>query len=69
MRLSDISPTKQNISSPSKQAYPFFDEDELEYFEERAAIMEFDGGMNRDKAESKAWQLVVCRREAYNKAG
>jgi len=27
-------------------------------FEERSAIMEFDGGMSRDEAEREAWALV-----------
>lgn len=35
-------------ASPNKEAF-------YESFEERAAIMEFDGGMNRDKAEQQAW--------------
>jgi hypothetical protein len=29
-----------------------------EDFEERAAIMEFDGGLSRDEAEREAWALV-----------
>ena len=34
-----------------------------EEFEERAAIMEFDGGLNRDEAERAAWALVMnCHR-------
>lgn len=34
-----------------------------EAFEERAAIMEFDGGLSREDAERAAWALVVkpCR--------
>lgn len=30
-------------------------------FEERAAIMEFDGGLSRDDAEREAWALVSKR--------
>jgi len=30
-----------------------------EAFEERAAIMEFDGGLNREEAERAAWALVT----------
>lgn len=30
-----------------------------EAFEERTAIMEFDGGLNRDDAERAAWALVT----------
>ena len=29
-----------------------------EAYEERAAIMEFDGGLSREEAERKAWALV-----------
>jgi hypothetical protein len=29
-----------------------------EAYEERAAIMEFDGGLTREEAERKAWALV-----------
>lgn len=36
-------------------------EDALEDFEERAAIMEFDGGLSRDEAERAAWALIVNR--------
>ena len=32
-----------------------------EAFEERAAIMEFDGGLSRDEAEREAWALVSKR--------
>ena len=33
-------------------------EDVREDFEERAAIMEFDGGLSRDEAEREAWALM-----------
>jgi hypothetical protein len=32
-----------------------------EAYEERAAIMEFDGGLSRDEAEHEAWALVSKR--------
>jgi hypothetical protein len=32
-----------------------------EAYEERAAIMEFDGGLSRDEAEREAWALVSKR--------
>lgn len=35
--------------------------DAREDFEERAAIMEFDGGLSRDEAEREAWKLVSKR--------
>lgn len=37
---------------------------ERELFEERAAIMEFDGGLERSEAERKALAEVIRRREA-----
>ena len=36
-------------------------EDVREDFEERAAIMEFDGGLSRDEAEREAWAQVSKR--------
>lgn len=33
----------------------FADEEEAAWFEERAAIREFDGGLSRDAAERLAW--------------
>jgi hypothetical protein len=37
---------------------------EREEWEERAAIMEFDGGLAREEAEQAAWKLVLKRRLA-----
>lgn len=34
-------------------------------FEERAAIMEFDGGLTREEAEREAWALVVDSRRLH----
>lgn len=34
-------------------------EEEKELFEERAAIMEYDGGMTREQAEKEAYKDVV----------
>ena len=31
----------------------------LERFEERAAIIEFDGGFSREEAERRAWESVL----------
>jgi hypothetical protein len=36
-----------------------------EAFEERAAIMEFDGGMSHEDAERTAWALVLKRRQLH----
>ncbi len=32
-----------------------------EGFEERAAIMEYDGGLSREEAEKRAWAIVQAR--------
>lgn len=37
----------------------------LEEFDERAAIMEFDGGLTRDAAEQAAWGLILDRRRLH----
>ena len=36
-----------------------------EEFEERAAIMEFEGGLSRDEAERAAWALVLKRHRLH----
>lgn len=38
------------------------DDDSREAFEERAAIVEFDGGLSRASAERMAWRLISPRR-------
>jgi hypothetical protein len=38
---------------------PFLNEEEKMEFEERAAIMEYDGGLSRTEAEWKAWHYVT----------
>jgi len=35
---------------------------EIDYFEERAAIMEFDANMTRREAEQRAYQEVLRKR-------
>jgi hypothetical protein len=36
-----------------------------ETFEERAAILQFDGGLSRDEAERAAWALVSRRQRLH----
>lgn len=36
-----------------------------EEFVERAAILEFDGGLSRDEAERRAWEIVVIRHTVH----
>jgi hypothetical protein len=45
-------------TSPSRLLVP---ESVREAYEERAAIMEFDGSLSRDEAEREAWALVSKR--------
>ena len=35
--------------------------DQVEAFEERAAIMEYDGGLSRDRAEAEAEYIIYGR--------
>lgn len=50
--------------SPGIHAPFRLDEVEMAAFEERAAIIEFDGGLQRDVAEVKALQSVLARRHS-----
>ena len=38
-------------------------EDEFEFYEERAAIIEYDGGLQREDAERMALDEVISRRQ------
>lgn len=42
-----------------------FTEAEQEHFEERAAIVEFEGGKTREQAEADARQEVIWERERF----
>ena len=56
--LLEISPAPfGSIGSEARARMPKFDE-VFEDFEERAAIMEFDGGLSREEAEREAWALA-----------
>ncbi len=66
-----ISNTVQNFNRPlpsrikknfSSARIPLF-ENEMEFFEERAAIMEFYEGLTRTEAEIKAIKEVMCKRQ------
>jgi hypothetical protein len=49
-------PNGSNGSAPSRPSRELGDLSAA--YEERAAIMEFDGGLSRDDAEREAWGLV-----------
>ncbi|WP_300379592.1 hypothetical protein [Henriciella sp.] len=44
---------KKNIEAVKREVWPAYDD-----WQERAAIIEFDGGMSREKAEKLAYQEV-----------
>jgi hypothetical protein len=57
------STTKQtNTCTLVTSVTPQLTEAELEQFEERSAIMEFDGGLSRVEAENKAIQEIINNR-------
>lgn len=51
-----------------QESYVFMDETEYEYFEERAAILEFDGKLERVEAEQVAYKKIVQNRKRYSRA-
>lgn len=78
-RLSPVSPQSVNAelsneikASPPSPLVPAFSagvdsesDAEREAFEERAGIMEFDGGMSREQAEHAARDQLATRRERF----
>ncbi len=48
-----------NPSSPHECSILGLADDPREYYEERAAVLEFDQGMTREEAEGEAWQRMV----------
>ena len=46
----------------------FLTNSEMEDFEERAAIIEFEAGMNRESAEILAFKAIMKARERFKKA-
>ena len=57
-RLAESGSIGSNGSAPPWQLLEL---DLREDFEERASIMEFDGGLTREEAERAAWALVSTR--------
>ncbi|HHM01558.1 MAG TPA: hypothetical protein ENJ15_00985 [Caldithrix abyssi] len=53
---------RRQISGPSEIQLRQLTDEEREDFEERAAIMEYDGGLERALAETLAWQRIVAGR-------
>ena len=55
-----------NLAASSSR---FLDEEEFEYFEERAGILEYEAGLPQADAERIAMELVIKRRQVYTLAG
>ena len=51
-----------------EESFVFMDEFEFEMFEERAAIMEYEGGLSRKEAEIGAYKMINRRRKLYAQA-
>lgn len=47
------------------QFYTFADDGEWEFFEERAAIFEYEAGYSKKEAEYLAYQRLLNRRELF----
>lgn len=60
MAVDDLTRPLANTSPSGRHLPPSSETEELrERFEERAAIMKFDGGLGRDEAECASWALVL----------
>ena len=57
--------SKYELNEINEKSPPLTDE-ELEDFEERAAIMEFEGEMPREEAERKALERILKLRNLYS---
>ena len=44
----------------------FKDINEYEFYEERAAIVQFDAGLTKEEAEQLAWERVIVKRHFLN---
>ena len=44
----------------------FKDINEYEFYEERAAIVQFDAGLTKEEAEQLAWARVIVKRQLLN---
>ena len=69
MYITDARMVLPFVSGETKQTYVFLNEDEQEYFEERAAILEYEAGLERARAEKEAWRLMLQRRAVYTMTG
>ncbi len=59
MNMQDFSGIQKNILE-DEDILSFLSRDELEAYEERSAIMEFDGGLSREEAEFRALRIILA---------
>ena len=57
-------PTTSNDFEWQREALASLSDDERMEYEERAAIMEFDGELSREEAERRAFERILERRGA-----
>ncbi len=69
MYNTDIKIVLPFVSGETNRTFVFLNEDEQEYFEERAAILEYEAGLERTRAEEEAWRMMLQRRAVYTMTG
>ena len=57
-----------NTANRYEESFVFMNEGEYEFYEERAAIMEFEGQLKRENAEQLAYQKILKNRKIYAQA-
>jgi len=68
--MSFINPNVYDISGNNIHSFlQSITADEMEYFEERAAILEYEAGLSRDEAELRALEYLLWQRKPVSKAG
>ena len=73
MAVYDITNNAHSVSElyPDQQyqeSFVFMDEKEYEYFEERTAIMEYEGGLKKELAERLVYEGILQNRKMYSQA-
>ena len=63
-----LSVTESNSDRQYQESFVFMDEKEYEYFEERTAIMEYEGGLKKELAERLVYEGILQNRKMYSQA-
>ncbi|MEJ2544889.1 MAG: hypothetical protein P8Y99_12555 [Calditrichaceae bacterium] len=63
-----FSVSESNTANHYQESFVFMDEAEYEFFEERTAIMEYEGGLTRKKAEQLTYNKILQNRMIYSQA-